>query len=280
MLKIENDVAKVEINLQAAEITSFYDKETNTERMWQGDPTFWSGRNPVLFPQVGNTWQKKYTIKGQEYAMGNHGFARHSLFELVSHHDNQIVLVLKDNEVTYAQYPFHFEFYVCYTLKQARLTIEYTVVNLDEEVLPFGFGLHPAFNCPVDKDESFDAYRLVFPNTEQQTTKSKDSLVQSQIALNYKVFETLPTLVYEYLNSPYVDLVSNKYKLRVGIHGYRYLAIWTKQNAPFICIEPWHTHGDLTENNLPFDKREGMINLESKREFKTAYYIEILKGEK
>lgn len=276
MLRLENEFTKVDISLKAAEVTSFFDKQSETERMWQGDSAYWAGRNPILFPQVGNTWHGKYQTKGQTYAMGNHGFARNSNFELHHQDDKTITLLLKDNEETYAQYPYHFELYVSYTLVGKRLSIEYTIANLDEATLPFGFGLHPAFNCPVSSDETFSDYKLVFPNPEKQVGKSAKALVNQEIELSYDCFKAIPTLLYEYLNSPYVDLVSSKYKLRVGIQGYRFLAFWTKENAPYICIEPWHSHGDFTENNLPFEQREGMINLESGRHFKTAYYIEII----
>ena len=62
MPRIENEVAVVEVKTLAAEITSFYDKEKNIEHMWQGDPQFWAGRNPILFPMVGSTWTKDYQI--------------------------------------------------------------------------------------------------------------------------------------------------------------------------------------------------------------------------
>ena len=70
MPRIENEVAVVEVKTLAAEITSFYDKEKNIEHMWQGDPQFWAGRNPILFPMVGSTWTKDYQIDGidEEFA--------------------------------------------------------------------------------------------------------------------------------------------------------------------------------------------------------------------
>ena len=55
MPRIENEVAVVEVKTLAAEITSFYDKEKNIEHMWQGDPQFWAGRNPILFPMANPT---------------------------------------------------------------------------------------------------------------------------------------------------------------------------------------------------------------------------------
>lgn len=275
-MKLENNEVKIEFTLKGAEITSFIDKKTNREIIWQAKPEFWSGRNPVLFPQVGNTWSKSYITKGKQYAMGNHGFARNSTFEQVELTANKLVLLLKDNEETYSQYPYHFKFYVTYSLEGKKLDIKYDIINEDDEVMPFGFGLHPAFNCPISDDELFEDYYIEFPSIESQTVACKEALVDSKIKLDYKWFKKYPTLIYEYVESPYVELVSSKNRIKVGVNGYRYLAFWTKENAPFICIEPWHSHGDFEENDLPFSKREGMINLESKRQFTTAYYIEIV----
>ena len=76
--------------------------------MWQGDPAFWAGRNPTLFPMVGSTWNKEIHIDGNVYHMGNHGFARNSDFTCVFHDDTRIVMELKDSEETLKQYPFKF----------------------------------------------------------------------------------------------------------------------------------------------------------------------------
>ena len=77
---MKNDEATVSITEHASEIVSFKDAKTNTEYMWQGDPAFWAGRNPTLFPMVGSTWNKEIHIDGNVYHMGNHGFARNSDF--------------------------------------------------------------------------------------------------------------------------------------------------------------------------------------------------------
>ena len=146
MPRIENEVAVVEVKTLAAEITSFYDKEKNIEHMWQGDPQFWAGRNPILFPMVGSTWTKDYQIDGKTYKMGNHGFARHSEFTVESVSEDTIVLSLSDNEETRAQYPFEFKLTVTYQLSGRKLTITYRIDNHSPRMMPFSFGLHPAFN--------------------------------------------------------------------------------------------------------------------------------------
>ncbi|MFI3283977.1 MAG: aldose 1-epimerase family protein [Erysipelotrichaceae bacterium] len=275
MYVLENDLVFAEITSKAAEVIHFYEKDNQVERLWQADPTYWAGRNPILFPQVGNTSNKSYVTKGKQYSMGNHGLARHAIFEMVEHTQDRLVLTFKDDEKTYEQYPYHFELKVIYTLVGKRLNIEYQISNHDEEVMPFGFGLHPAFACPLKDGEEFSDYKIVFPSIETQTGPASSYLKNQELVLNYEAFEKLSSLIYENVQSPYVDLVGPQYKMRIGTQGYKFLVIWTP-NAPFVCIEPWHSHGDFEENQLPFEKREGMINLASNQVYQTAYYFEIL----
>ena len=55
-------------------------KSTGCETLYQGDQG-WSGRNPSLFPMVGNTYTKDYEIDGKKYAMKNHGLIRYATLE-------------------------------------------------------------------------------------------------------------------------------------------------------------------------------------------------------
>ena len=55
-------------------------REGGPEYIWTGDPAYWAGRNPLLFPVVGNLRDGKVRIGGREYAMARHGFARRREF--------------------------------------------------------------------------------------------------------------------------------------------------------------------------------------------------------
>lgn len=72
---------------------------------------------------------------------------------------------------------------------------------------------------------------------------------------------TFRRILFEHLRSPYVTLTNGKNSVKVSVAGYRWLAFWTKQNAPYLCIEPWHGHGDFEEVHVPFEEREGTIQL-------------------
>ena len=62
--KIENPFLYVEVSDRGAELMRIMRKDTGAEILWNGDPAFWSYRSPILFPNVGSTWQKKMKING------------------------------------------------------------------------------------------------------------------------------------------------------------------------------------------------------------------------
>ena len=256
-MKIQNEQLSLEVTLLAAEMTSLIDHKSGREILWQGDPAFWSGRNPILFPIVGSTFDKKIHLFGKEYVMGNHGFARQSTFKLLSQSDQQITLILEDNETTLAQYPFHFALTVCYSLSDKTVNIDYLIENKDEKKMPFSFGLHPAF--AIDHP---DAAYIQFPT--------------GAVIMNDAFFEKTPTKLLVDPQFDHVDLIHPDLTVRVGVKGYRWLAFWKKPGAKFICIEPWHGHGDHDSLTTDFYEREGTIVLEPGETWTTSYSISIL----
>ena len=58
--------AKGIVETHGGELVSFQDKE-GKEYIWSGDPAYWTGRNPNLFPVVGNLKGGAVTIEGKEY---------------------------------------------------------------------------------------------------------------------------------------------------------------------------------------------------------------------
>ncbi len=279
MLKIENEFACVEFKTHAAEITSFYNKETGLEYMYDGNPKFWTGRNPILFPIVGSTWNKEIIIDGQVYHMGNHGFCRNSDFTVEELSENKLVLSLESSEETLKQYPFEFKLSVQYRLTGRELSIVYFIENRSNKVMPFNFGLHPAFKCPLSEEENFFDYKVEFacPEKLNQFPKGNYTFEGREFNLDYSIFDEIPTYCFENVKSPYVTLTNGKHGVKVMVEGYRWLAFWTKKNAPYLCIEPWHSHGDFNEKTecIEFADREGTLKLEPGRTFVTSYKIEV-----
>lgn len=275
MFKLENEVVKVEVSLHAAEITSFYDKATDSERMYQPVEGYWQGRNPILFPQVSSTQTKEYYAKGKKYSMGNHGFTRNSEFMLEYQTEDEICLSLTDNEETYKQYPYHFKLSVYYTLSGKKLKIRYVIENKDEDTLYFGFGLHPAFACPVFENEKYEDYKLVFPVKEEQDNDCAKYISDNEIAISKEMFAETPTLMYYNLNSPYVELRNGDHGVKVDCTGYPLMAFWTPGDAPFICIEPWMSDPVNKYECDEISERSRSFELAKNKYYTFSYGIEV-----
>ena len=52
--------------------------------LWNGDPSVWAGRAPLLFPIVGALAGGAYRVDSKTYHLPRHGFARHSAFEVAA----------------------------------------------------------------------------------------------------------------------------------------------------------------------------------------------------
>lgn len=285
-MKLENERYVVTFTTKGGEIESFTDKQTGIQYMWQGDPAFWSGKNPTLFPIVGNTLSKTYKIDGKSYEMKNHGLIRYATLKEKEAGEDQVVMELDSDEATLKQYPFPFHYEISYKLDNNKLMIIYHITNTGEEDMPFTFGLHPGFNCPLCEGEHFEDYKLVFSNPEhlkqlvfdldkKQPYEIKEVDLQ-EIPCDYDLIERYATLVYEGAKSAYVTLQGKEHGVHVSLVGYPYVAFWTpKHGAPFICLEPWYGHADFSEVKEDFYHREGTMILSAKKSFTTSYTIEV-----
>ena len=68
LISIQNQYLHVEISTRGAELQSIRDSSGN-ERLWQGDPAFWTGRAQILFPICGGLREDTYYLDGQRYSM-------------------------------------------------------------------------------------------------------------------------------------------------------------------------------------------------------------------
>ena len=69
MRKIENDNYIVEVEEIGAELARFYNKKTGIEYIWNGDPEYWKGHGPILFPFIGGMTGLEYSYDGKVYPM-------------------------------------------------------------------------------------------------------------------------------------------------------------------------------------------------------------------
>ena len=282
IITLSNNVISAQIKTFGAELCSLKNAN-NRDYIWEGNPTYWGKHSPVLFPIVGTLKNNSYNHNNKEYQLTRHGFARDMEFELVEKTDNRATFSIQSNFATLANYPFQFELQIQYTLIDTTLEIAYKVINKDSTEIPFSIGAHPAFALPGN----FENYSLEFEKVEPlEYTLLENDLVSKQtetiathsnfVPLTYKLFER-DALIFKKLQSNSLIIVEKeKPFLKVHFEDFPNLGIWTKVDAPFICIEPWFGYSDTIESNGNLFEKEGIVILKSEDTFKTKFSIEIL----
>jgi len=279
---ISNSVLTASIKHAGAELFSLKNNQ-GKEFIWEGNPEFWGKHSPVLFPIVGTLKNNTYTIDNKEYQLLRHGFARDMEFQLIEKTGNSAVFSLESNAETLKKYPFEFELQLIYTLENTSLKIEYVVINKGETKIPFSIGAHPAIALP----ENFENYAFKFEKEEalkfnllenDLISNKTETLktVNTVVPLNYKLFEN-DALVFKTLESNSLTILENsKPYVQVDFEDFPNLGIWTKDQAPFVCIEPWFGYSDTASNSGNLFEKEGVIILEIDQTFHSQFSIKIL----
>lgn len=274
MITLQNEELKVSINALGAQITSVLDVKTKTEYIWNADPTVWPYHAPNLFPIVGGLKNNQLHVNGQAYNLNRHGFARTSTFRKIEAAPHQAIFELRYNNETLKVYPYKFEFQVIYFLTKRTLKIIYKVINMDNKKIFYSVGAHPAFNVPLATGEKFEDYYLEFNQEEELISHSATGTglfdgntfavptYNKRVDLKRSLFEK-DALVFKKLKSRTVTLKSNlsEKQVKVEFPHFNYLGIWTKANAPFVCIEPWLGCADAENFFGEFMDREGIQSL-------------------
>ena len=279
---IKNSILTAEIKHFGAELISLKSNQ-NKEYIWEGNPEFWGKHSPVLFPIVGTLKNNSFHYNGIEYHLSRHGFARDMEFELINATENSATFSIQSSDETLKVYPFEFELQLIYTLDENNLSIEYRVINKGKTAMPFAIGAHPAFALPnqfnnyaiaFEKEEPLEYYLLENDLISNKTKKLE--VRDKQIPLTYELFEN-DALIFKTLQSDSLTILENENPiLRVHFEDFPSLGIWTKMNAPFLCIEPWFGYSDTNENSGNLLEKEGVQILESNETFHPKFSIEIL----
>ncbi|SDI45471.1 aldose 1-epimerase family protein [Winogradskyella thalassocola] len=293
MYSLKNNLLQINIKSKGAELCNITSAKHNTEFMWQANPEFWGSHAPNLFPIIGCMKDDTYIYNDKSYPMPKHGFARHNdNFTIKNQSDSSVTFSLVSNEELHTYYPFLFEFEITYTLSNNILTITHKVTNLDDKVLYFSLGGHPAFNCPLKKDENYTDYFLEFEQSENSqshllnmntgliTDKTKPAFTEgNKINLRPDLFNE-DALIFKNLKSRIVSL-KHKTKgnvLTLNFEDFKHLGIWAKPNATYVCIEPWLGFADNETTDQNIETKEGIIKLDASSQFNASYSIEINKN--
>ena len=271
------------ISHKGAELISLNNTNSGREYIWEGNRDFWGKHAPVLFPIVGTLKSGSYTFNGKRYELPRHGFAREREFELINQSEDGAVFSLKSDAETLKIYPFGFELQIIYELESSRLNISYKIINSNLISMPFSIGAHPAFAL----QKEFENYALEFEKQEDLVCFQLEddllsektnvlSLKNKRLNLSYHLFEN-DALILKKLESKKISILeNNKAILNFRFEDFPHFGIWTKKDAPFICLEPWLGYSDTLQSSGYIEEKEGIQIIEGNTSKTYHYSIEIL----
>ncbi|MBJ6123954.1 aldose 1-epimerase family protein [Microvirga splendida] len=266
---ISSPQLRAEVSAHGAELIRLQDDQ-GRDWLWDGNPAFWTGRSPLLFPIVGRVRNDRIRVGGLEYELPRHGFARTSRFEIEEANPSQCRFRLSSSEATLQRYPFPFRLDVSYAVEGATLNITAAVANTGSAGMPVSFGFHPAFRWPLPYGAPREAHEIRFEQEETTPIRrpiegllrrdAEPSPVQGHVlALRDRLFEA-DALVFDQPRSRSVEYgADGGASLRVDFPGMPHLGIWTKPGAGFICIEPWQGHADPQDFAGDFSDKPGSV---------------------
>jgi galactose mutarotase-like enzyme len=239
--------------------------------LWDGDPAFWTGRAPILFPIVGALAQDEYRVDGKTYRLPKHGFARHSRFAPVDHGDAAVIFRLTDSPPTHAVYPFPFVLEIRFEIEGATLSITATLSNPGDAPLPASFGFHPALVWPLPYGGARMDHVVRFDRPEPEPIRRIDAAglllpdafptpVQGEILSLRDDLFTADALIFDRPESRSLWYgAPGTPGIRVDFPNMSALGLWMKPGAGYLCIEPWQGHADPQGFAGNFRDKPGMI---------------------
>ena len=252
---LHSDALTAQIDPLGAQLSVLRDAQ-GRDLLWHGDPAYWNGRSPILFPIVGALHQGHYLWDGKRHALPRHGFARGRRFAVVEASPAEAVFRLRADDATRAVYPFDFELELRFVLRGPGLAVTATVRNEGMGPMPASVGFHPALRWPLPGGAPRARHRLQFDVEEPAPVRRLDreglltpdrhaSPINGRtLMLDDALFEQ-DVVIFDQLRSRGLCYGTGDGRdIEVRFPDARYLGLWSKPGAPFVCIEPWRGVAD------------------------------------
>lgn len=241
--------------------------------LWDGNPAVWAGRAPILFPIVGNLAGGSYRLGDRSFAMSRHGFARGKQFALESSSASEAWFRLEADAATLQIYPFNFRLDVRFKLEGPTLEIVSVITNLGDTNMPASIGYHPGFRWPLPYGQPRENHYIEFAHPEPSPIRRLDAnglldpaprptaVAGKRLMLDDALFDEDVVIFDDLRSRSLVYGAAAGPRIHIDFPDARYLGLWTRPGAGFICIEPWQGIADPAGGTSDFTVKPGIIPL-------------------
>ena len=208
--------------------------------------------------------------KGLDRRPVGHGFARHSVFTVVSAERERCVLRLLDTPLSRLSFPFSFCLEATFTLDHTSLLVGLRLTNTDSVPFPAAFGFHPGFAYPLPGASGPHTVRWHGDGAPSIRRLDPNGLIQPREALPSPSRES--TIGIDSLDGGAIFLSDwggivtfgpvTGPQLRIETEGFAFLGLWTVREGPFLCIEPCTGLADAAGDLRDLADRPGATLLE------------------
>ena len=293
---LDNGVLSVQVSSLGGELQSV--KRDGKEYLWQGDPAYWEGKAPNLFPYIARLTRGTCTVHGKEYHLPIHGFLPEAQLEAEVRERERLILRLGADEKTLACYPFLFTLRIFYELKEDTLQVTYEVKNCGNEEMYFGIGGHPGFQVPLEEGLSFEDYFLEFETGGEEPAESpvrigfspacflngKDEPYPLQdgcrIPLHHELFDDDAVVLSHTPKTVVLRSEKGSRSVRMYFPSMPYIGFWhaVGKPAPYVCMEPWSSLPSRQDVVEELSEQPGLVHLEAGRVYRGFWSIQLSGG--
>lgn len=283
-IRIASDQLAVEVSTLGAEMQSLRTAD-GRDFLWNGDATWWTGRSPILFPIVGKAPDDRLAVNGKTYPMAQHGIARRREFAIIEQTATSCRHELVSSPETREVYPFDFRLVLEHALDGNRLSVNATVQNTGEALLPFGIGFHPAFLWPLPSADGKPHEVILDNGAEPGVIQLEGGLIgktlptspfeAGRLTLKRDLFANDALIFPEDAGTGLTFQAEDGPSLHFAFENLPNIALWQKPGAPFLCIEPWHGMAAHAGGTAELVERPYTVALPAGEEMRFGFTVEI-----
>ncbi|MBR1386804.1 MAG: hypothetical protein IJ553_00135 [Alloprevotella sp.] len=293
MILIENEHLQALFTAHGAELVSLKSTHNQKEYLWQGDPEYWNGHSPILFPITGGLWNGETRIDGTVYRIPKHGFVQKQVWDVETVGPDHVTFVHSVTDEESKVFPYNYTVRVAYSFDENKLVAHFEVENRGDKPMYFQMGGHPAIALPdFQPGSKADGFLQLEGKPTHLLRAGEQGCIEMDgetpahfdipadkdglVPVCEPTFANEALIFDEQLSGALVLNLKHQPLARVTSSAPVWL-FWSPQGkqSPFVCLEPWYGLPDLQHFSGPIEQRAYIQKADPKAVWQGYYAVEI-----